>query len=87
MLYFDRGVKSLPPFNTSDPVRIKTKSGWKPEKVIKLAHNPGSVIVASDQQWNSLQTRQERIIKTQEINKGTITSLKGDRENLQERRE
>ena len=76
-LYFDKGAKSLPPVKTGDAVRMKTKNGWKPATVTKLAHTPRSVIVIRN---GTLYRRNRRnIIKTPEVNKGTITSPKGDR--------
>ena len=71
-LYFDRGAKSLPPVTTGDTVQMKTKNGWKPATVTKLAHTPRSVIVNSN---GTLYRRNRRdIIKTPEV-----TSPKGDR--------
>ena len=76
-LYFDRGAKSLPPVKTGDTVRLKTKNGWKPATVTKLAHTPRSVIVTSN---GTLYRRNRRdIIKTPDVNKGTITSPTSDR--------
>lgn len=48
-LYFDRGAKSLPPVTTGDTVQMKTKNGWKPATVTKLAHTAQSVIVNSNE--------------------------------------
>ncbi|KAL9967217.1 hypothetical protein ACROYT_G025395 [Oculina patagonica] len=71
-LYFDRGAKSLPPVTTGDTVQMKTKNGWKPATVTKLAYTPRSVIVNSNE---TLYRRNKRdIITTPEV-----TSPKGDR--------
>ena len=76
-LYFDRGAKSLPPVKTGDTVRLKTKNGWKPATVTKLAHTPRSVIVTSN---GTLYIRNRRdSIKTLDVNKGTITNPTSDR--------
>ena len=73
----DARAKSLPPVKTGDTVRLKTKNGWKPATVTKLAHTPRSVIVTSN---GTLYRRNRRdIVKTPDVNKGTITSPKSDR--------
>ena len=75
--YFDRGAKSLPLVKTGDTVRMKTKNGFKPATVKKLAHSPRSVMVTSN---GSLDRRNRRnVIKTPEVNNGTITSPIRDR--------
>ena len=79
-LYFDKGAKSLPPVKTGDAVRMKTKNGWKPATVTKLAHTPRSVIVTQTSNGTLYRRNRRDIIKTPEVNKGTITSPKGDRE-------
>ena len=56
---------------------MKTKNGWKPGTVTKLAHTPRSVIVTSN---GTLYREKQERLKTPEVNKSTITSPKGDRE-------
>ena len=76
-LYFDRGAKSLPHAKTGDTVQLKTKNGWKPATVTKLAHNTRSVIVTGN---GTLHRRNRRdLIKTPDVNKGTTTSPISDR--------
>ena len=76
-LYFNRGANSLPTVKTGDTVRLKTKNCWKPAKVTKLVHTPRSVIVTSN---GTLYRRNKTdIIKTPDVNKGTITSPTSDR--------
>lgn len=71
-----RGAKSPPPFNIGFAVRMKTKKKWlETYQRYKLAHAPRSVIVASN---GNLYRQNRRDIS--EINKGTITRLKSDRE-------
>ena len=75
--YFDRGAKSLPHVKTGDTVGMKTKNGFKPATVTKRAYSPRSVMVTS----NGTLDRQNRrnIIKTPEVNNGTIMSPVSDR--------
>ena len=56
-LYFDRGAKSLPPVTTGDTVQMKTE--WLETcHGYKTCSHPS--ISNCEQQWNSLQTKQER---------------------------
>ena len=80
-MYFDRGAMSLLPVKTGDAVRMKTKNGWKSVTVTKLDYTPRSVIVTSNGTLYMIYRRNRRdVIKTMEVNKGTITTPKGDRE-------